>query len=125
MFSLIFQDYEKVNSIARYIGFFFVALGVVSLFIQPEPYMLGFYTCLIIAVSSLIVAIYNDVRHKQYDRLKKRGLGALSVLLLTGAYFLILFFKIVLSRGCRIKNNCPAIPFFYSAHGAITCCICS
>lgn len=93
MSSLTFQDYEKVNSIARYIGFLFVGVGVVSLFIQPEPYMLGFYTCLIIAVLSLAVAIYNDVQHKQYDRLKKRGLGALSVLLITGAYYLILFLR--------------------------------
>lgn len=93
MLSSTFHDYEKVNAIARYIGLFFVALGVVFLFIQPEPYMLGFYTCLIIAVLSLAVAIYNDVQHKQYDRLKKRGLGALSVLLITGAYFLILFLR--------------------------------
>lgn len=90
MLSLTFRDYEKVKYIARYIGLFFAALGFVFLFIQPEPYMLGFWICLIIAVSSLVVAIYNDVHHKRYDNLKKHGLGALSVLLLTAAYLLFL-----------------------------------
>lgn len=89
--SSVFKNYEKVNYIAEYIVIFFAVLAFVATLIQPEPSMTGFWISLAIATLAGIVAIYNDVQHKKYDKLKKRALGGLGVILLTAVYFIFFF----------------------------------
>lgn len=85
----IFKNYEKVEYVTRYTGYFFLAIAAIFLVQQPNPSMTGFLISLSAGAGALIVAIYNDVRHEKYSKLKERALGGLGVILITAVYFLL------------------------------------
>lgn len=87
---LFSMDYKKIDQLTEYIVLFFVALGFLFLYAQPESIMLGFWISAVIAVSTAITAIFNDIRHKKYNRLTRRGVSLGLVILLTIAYFLFI-----------------------------------
>jgi hypothetical protein len=87
---LFSMDYKKIDQLTEYIVLFFVALGLLFLYAQPESIMLGFWISGTIAVLTAGVAIYNDIRHKKYDRLIRRGVSLGLIILLTIAYFLFI-----------------------------------
>lgn len=87
----IFNDYEKVNSFTKYTGIFFVSIAFISLLLQPEPSYVGFFISMAVVLVAMIVLTYNDIHHKKYDRLKKRAIGGLLVILITAVYFIFFF----------------------------------
>lgn len=91
MLSSIFEDYEKVNFYTKYTGIFFVSIAFISLLLQPEPSHVGYFVSMAVVVVAMAVLTYNDIRHKKYDRLKKRALGGLLVILITAVYFIFFF----------------------------------
>jgi hypothetical protein len=83
-------SYEKVEQITKYITIFFLILALMFSQARPESQLLGFWVCASIAFLSLFVSVYNDIRHKQFYKLKRWALAIGGVALITAIHFLFI-----------------------------------
>lgn len=83
-------SYDKIDFITKWITLLFIVLAFFFLYAWPEINFIGYGICMAIATVSIVIAVYYDIQFEKYQRLKRRGLGVLSVVLLTFAYFLFI-----------------------------------